>query len=147
MMWILVLIFLPFSWVSASSSPKLLELQLKTQDVYNAGMDLEGNLSFDICSGDQCCYMYTTDLPYDQFRRGLIEGFTGRQLEECENFSILNDTVTEMKVTHSGPDGWLGEYIRLLLDNGTYFQCNINDWMDDGDHVYLECLSGTQSQE
>ena len=144
-MWILVLIFLPS--FTLANSPKLLELQLKTQDVYNAGMDLEGNLSFDICSGGQCCFMYTTDLPYDQFRRGLIEGFTGRQLEECENFSIMYGTVTEMKVTHSGPDGWLGEYIRLLLENGTYFQCNINDWMDDGDHVYLECLSGIQMKE
>ena len=54
-MWILVLIFLPFN---LANPPKLLELQLKTQDVYNAGMDLEGNLSLDICSGGQCCYMY-----------------------------------------------------------------------------------------
>ena len=137
--WILPLV------LASKSTPKLLELQLKTQDVYDAGMDLEGNLAFDICSGGQCCYMFTIDLPYNQFRRGLIEGFTGRQLEECENFGILNGTVTQMKVTHSGPDGWLGEYIRLLLDNGVYFQCDINDWLDDGDHVYLECRSGNQS--
>ena len=123
-------------------SSKLVELQLKTQNAPNAGMDLEGNLGFDICAASHCCYLYLMDYPYNQYVKGRIEGFTEGQLQECQHFPIPDGNVTELKITHSGVDAWLGEYIRLLMDTGIYYHCPINDWLDNAEHMYLDCKIG-----
>ena len=121
---------------------KLVELQLKTQDVDDADVDNDGYIEKEICAGGSCCYMQELNLGYDQYERGLLEGFTGQQLAECEGFDIPDDGTVSVRLIHFGGDAWLGAYIRLLLDNGIYYQCPISSWLDDNDFANLECKVG-----
>ena len=133
-----------FLWILQTAfAAKLVELQLKTLDVDDAGMD-DSELSIDICSKSNCCAFDILDYPYNQFERGLIEGFTLGQLQECQNFEVSDVGLDVLKLDHSGSDGWRGEYVRLLLDSGLYYHCPINAWLDDTSHLYLECTIGQQ---
>ena len=125
---------------------KLVELQLKTQDVEFANMDTEGYLEKEVCTGggSACCYMQDIDLGYNQYERGMLEGFTGQQLGECDGLVIEDGDTVTVRLIHFGVDAWLGAYIRLLLDNGIYYQCPITNWLDDTDFVILECKVGQQ---
>ena len=131
-------------WVLHTAfAAKLVELQLKTLDVDDAGMSTLG-ISIDICSKANCCAFDILDYPYDQFERGLIEGFTLGQLQECQNLEVSDVGLDVLKLDHTGSDGWRGEYVRLLLDSGLYYHCPINAWLDDTSHLYLECTIGQQ---
>ena len=134
-------IFLIIVIVPAIQCGTILEFQFKTQDVHDAGMD-SGGINFEICSGSECCFIQNTDYPYDQWARGVIEGFTGSQLQECSEFKIPDNGTAEVKLFHFGDDGWRGAYVRLLLDSGVYYQCPINDFLDNNDHMYLQCKIG-----
>ena len=104
-------------------------------------MDGNGELAFEICSKANCWNFTVIDYPYDQFERGLMEGFQSDQLQDCELFEVY-DAELSLKLNHIGTDGWRGEYVRLLMDSGLYYHCPINVWLDNEEHVYLECTTG-----
>ena len=134
-----LILFLIFPLVLTS---KLVELQIKTRDVADAGMN--GFLSFNICTANEniCCTIIDIDSSLDNFEPGHLDDFTAEQLPGCYGMEISENENFRLIVFHRGSDAWFGQYIRLLLDSGIYFQCPVTDWMDDDESKIIDCTIG-----
>ena len=66
----------------------------------------------------------------NDFQRGALDDFEGDDLQECRDFDLPDNDLKSMTVFHSGTDGWGGDYVRLILESGKYYECRM-EWMDD----------------
>ena len=44
-------------------------------------------------------------------------------------------------IAHRGLDGWLGEYILVLLDSGHFYKCEIPGWLHNAEDYQLQCTT------
>ena len=63
-----------------------------------------------------------------------------------QNFCLLslNTGVGFLKsllIAHRGLDGWLGEYILVLLDSGHFYKCEIPGWLHNAEDYQLQCTT------
>ena len=49
--------------------------------------------------------------------------FLGSDLGGCEDFYVPNHDIYELRVTHSGTDGWVCEYFTVVFDDNTFATC------------------------
>ena len=69
-----------------------------------------------------------------------MDTFSGALLGECNEFEV-GTTLTEweLMIIHAGSDGWIGDYVEVKLDDGTYVQCNLDNLLVDDfntEHVF-----------
>ena len=84
------------------------------------------------------CTIYKNNFE-SRFFSGGIDVFTGPQLQGCENYQLPKNLIKEIIIIHRGLDAWLGEYIFILLNSGTFYHCDIPGWLDNDGEVRLEC--------
>jgi hypothetical protein len=141
----LVLQFLLSSIIicSPTFAGNIIKLETLTSDdtdyFYEADMNL-GDLNVEICNQHSfCCHIenLNSNSAYGEndFGLGQLDSFVDNDLQGCKNFSALSDDnkIQSFLLSHGGIDAWLGVWIRVFLDDGTYFQCNIPDWMDNNE--------------
>merc|ERR1719317_582903 len=116
---------------------KILEIQSKTSADHNAGMN--GGLAGEICGSNfYCCNAGALDSDRDDFNKGHVDVFFGDRIRECDGAELIDDSAI-MVVSHAGSDAWLGEWIRIILDNGAYLHCPIGEFLDDLQTATLQC--------
>ena len=135
-------VFIIFLILPLAIASKLTELQIKTRNVADAGMN--GFLSLNICTANEniCCTIIDIDSSLDDFEPGHLDDYTGEQLVECAGFEISENDTFRVTIFHRGADAWFGQYVRLLMDSGIYFQCPITFWMDDDEIKNIDCVIG-----
>merc|ERR1719367_1792392 len=96
-----------------------------------AGMAENGGLIVEICdTGLNCCNAGALDSDRDDFNKGHVDVFFGGMIRECDGAGMAEGSAL-LIVTHNGIDAWKGDWIRLILDDGTYLQCPMGFMLDD----------------
>ena len=115
---------------------------MKTSNLPHAGTDDAIRLA--ICPEgythwSQCCHTEPNDDNTPDFDRNQYKSYTpsifGRG--NCVKFPITG--YVEMKARVVGDDGWRGEYIDIILNNGKKTHCVVPDWIDDDAVITLNC--------
>ena len=103
-------------------------LELKTATEESAASD--GLYQYKIISSDGSCTIKAEnanmDNAGDDLALGAIDRYSGDQLGSCSDFEA--DDITSVVITHKGGDGWLGEYLKLYLDDKV-FMCPLGKWV------------------
>ena len=125
---------------------KLVELQVKTRDIADAGMNYRnGSLGFTFCdfnNPNYCCTITQIHSSLDIFQPGHLDDFT-EELYDCYGMEINENEFWYLPITHWGSDAWFGQYARILLDSGIYFHCPISEWMEyDFESKNIHCTIG-----
>ncbi len=55
----------------------------------------------------------------------------------------MPDRDAELTIIHRGGDGWGPEYVRIILDDGTWFECPNEDglFVDNFEFIELNCYA------
>lgn len=118
---------------------KIVEMQVKTDTEPDSEMDNGGFLHMAICGTTQCCQMINLDTQFNDFQQGAVDSFVGQYLQNCDNFELEDDSLKALLVTHRGDDAWNGEWIRILLDSGKFFDCAGPGWLDNDEFANVQC--------
>jgi hypothetical protein len=122
----------------ARKKPKLIQV------VYS----FSGHLSFTLCFGKKCCAINNADNWLINWQWDHLDEFHNEDLQECEGFEVEYTEEDgfpyhgQVTVFHSGRDGWLGMYVRVLTDTGVYWQCPISEFVDENEIKVLDCKIG-----
>jgi len=87
------------------------------------------------------CITQELDDATNNFETGHTDSFTGGVLGECNGYDV-GSTLDgwEMLIIHTGSDGWIGEYVEAILDDGKYVRCDLNNQMvDDFNSLHVFC--------
>ena len=109
-------------------------------------------MKFTFCQNGSCCSTGNS-LPA-QKNRCTIKSYI--DFGECSNFNFIPELTLQGNVTFVNEyptyfeymDGWLGEYIKLILPNGYHFECTMDGWIGGPPHQNhplsrdLTCFSG-----
>ena len=70
------------------------------------------------------------------FMSGKLDMFTGSlTLGDCFKFPLEDDrAIPTLKIRHDLPDGWMGSLIRIILDDSTYVDCDVEGQFLDSDN-------------
>ena len=103
-------------------------LELKTGTEESA--DSDGLYQYKFKSSDGSCTITAEgdnmDNAGDDLALGAIDRYSGDQLGFCSDFEAHD--ITSVVITHKGGDGWLGEYLKLYLDDKV-FKCPLGKWV------------------
>ena len=81
---------------------------------------MNGKLTTEICDMNlNCCNTGNLDSDRDDFNHGHMDVFWGGMIGECGGEYDMMDGPAIMVVSHSGIDGWKGDFIRCK-----HFSCN-----------------------
>ena len=73
---------------------------------------MNGAIVAEICDSSlYCCKAGELDTDRDDFNKGHVDVFYGRQIGECEGWE-LGEGPALMIVTHQGMDAWKGDWTR-----------------------------------
>ena len=100
-------------------------------------------LCVDVISGETCCEIDSLDSYGNNFEQGDLDWFVKSNLKNCENFQVPKGGSSRMSVTVtlSGGDAWYGEFIRVLLHTGVFYQCPVTSWIE-AETRRFECYVG-----
>ena len=111
---------------SIQSKRPMLELKTATEE----SADSDGLYQYKFKSSDGSCTIKAEgdniDNAGDDLALGAIDRYSGDQLGSCSDFEA--DDITSVVITHKGGDGWLGEYLKLYLDDKV-FKCPLGKWV------------------
>ena len=111
---------------------KILEIQTKTSTDNDSGRyyisslhevydhlhprpGMNGAIVAEICDSSlYCCNAGELDTDRDDFNKGHVDVFYGRQIGECEGWE-LGEGPALMIVTHQGMDAWKGDWTRCNI--------------------------------
>ena len=111
----------------------MLELKTATEQWANS----DGDYLYKFKSSDGSCTTNILDNPGDDLALGAIDRYTGDMLGSCSNFDP-ND-ITSVVILHQRGDGWMGEYLKLYLDD-RIFKCPLGKWTEkDSPEVEFPC--------
>ena len=66
----------------------------------------------------------------------MFTGFT--RLGECHSFALEDDrAISSLKIRHDLPDGWMGSLVRIILDDSTHVDCDVEGKFFDADNNLL----------
>lgn len=100
-----------------------------------------GRFELKICSGEKSCcstgYLNTED---DNWQRGEVNYFVGRQLGQCENFPIVEGV--NVTLQHTGNDG--GRIVQIFLwssnrHHGNHVECQFHRKLDHDESGVADC--------
>jgi len=113
---------------------------IKTSTADEAKQDGPATLKAKVCdAGSKCCSTGTLDTPNDDFEQDRMDAFNS--LGGCQNFEVDPTHPLSLTLIHSGTDGWKGDYVNIVLSDGTVKNCAINIWIDDDEEMTLYCSS------
>merc|ERR1712066_1124533 len=100
----------------------------KTSNMGEAECD-DCAISAEICDSiGNCCKTGSLDNKHDNLMRGAQDIFA-RDMDQCSS-----------TIKHTGEDGWTGEWVRVMLDNGMYKHCPMYDqFLDNTSEAVLTC--------
>ena len=115
----------------------MMELKTATDD----SADSNGLYEYKFKSSDGSCTIKAEgdhlDNPGDDLALGAIDRYIGDQLGGCSDFEA--DDISSVVITHKGGDGWMGEYLKLYLDDKV-FMCPLGKWVWNQDpKVEFQC--------
>ena len=111
-------------------------------------LSISGHLSFTLCFGKKCCAINNADNWLINWQWDHLDEFHSEDLQECEGFEVEYTEEDgfpyhgQVTMFHSGRDGWLGMYVRVLTDTGVYWQCPISEFIDENEIKVLDCKIG-----
>ena len=83
-------------------------------------------MSLEICNeNSDCCKLEPNS---EVYFTNTTDIFRGEKLSECQDFGLKR--LSNVKVSMFGTNGWLGEYLKIYLDNQGHFNCLITSWLD-----------------
>ena len=91
-----------------------------------------GDLTVELSSPEGNCKTNVLNNPGEvNFKLNALDVFYGDVLGSCRNFQprIINSVT----FSHKGTDGWLGQYIRIILSQDKMFLCDINEALKESD--------------
>ena len=140
---LLLLLFLHIGPSMSNLSGNIVEIQVKTSNEFYADMTF-GHLDLVICDvtldgSATCCIIDNLDSKNDDFQLGSLDSFRDDDLQGCQNFNLPNNGVNSLLSAHRGVDGWLGEFVIVMLDSGVFYQCPIPGWLYNDEEYSLEC--------
>lgn len=138
----IILFLVLFGFVS---SGKVKEIHVKTKaGRFRYGMGIFGKITVGIENMDnEGCRTRILNNPGDDFVPGRIDVFSSnRLLANCKDFDLgAEDTVSKFYLYHSGKDGLVAEWLRILLDNDKIIHCNDGYEVDNNEVHSLECVT------
>merc|ERR1712066_334642 len=90
-------------------------------------------------SEGRSCDAKRLDNEKDNFAYGSTDIFTGKDIGDCDDFEIETGSWVNIEVRHSLSDGWLGEWMKIELDESTLMKCPIDQWLDNSQTMTLNC--------
>ena len=126
--------------LSYRPAAKIMKIEIKTSDEYYA--DTSHQVGIEICNEDYiCCKLEPPSSEEYYFALDSTDTFIEGELSECEDFGLKR--LTSVKVWMYDTNGWLGEFLKIYLDNQGQFNCLITQWLDDDPNydqeLSLEC--------
>ena len=127
---------------------KIVAIETVTADDMESGMDVGGgsfiNLEVYGHYGGLECEIYrllhAETMGQGDFAPGKTDRFDGSDLQACDGEEVTwyPGSVSKVRVTHAGDDGWGVKYVRVYFDDSSYITCG------DGETVYV---NGDQSAD
>ena len=68
------------------------------------------------------------------FKLNALDIFNGDVLGSCRNFQPR--IISSVTFSHKGTDGWLGEYIRIILSQDKMFLCDIDEVLKESQQTF-----------
>ena len=126
----------PIQTTPVPSERPMLELKTATEEWAQS----DGDFHYKFISSDGSCEISILDNPGDDMANGAIDRYTGDQLESCSDFEA--DDITSVVITHDRGDGWMGEYLKMYLDDKVFI-CPLGKWIEkDSPEVEFPCYRG-----
>merc|ERR1719347_1936090 len=80
-------------------------------------------ISAEICDSiGNCCKTGSLDNKHDNLMRGAQDIFA-HDMDQCSSTILDPEHQLTLTIKHTGEDGWTGEWVRVMLDNGMYKHC------------------------
>ena len=125
------------------AAAKINKIAIKTSDEDYA--DTTHRVGIEICNEYSiCCNLEPScdlDSCQEYFNLDSTDTFIKEELSECQDFGLKS--LTSVKVWMYDTNGWLGEYLKIYLDNQGHYNCLITKWLDDNPNydqeLSLEC--------
>ncbi len=126
-----------------TQNEEISQIETKTSANEHAAMGENGNIKAEIRSGNGICNTPNLDnVILDDFERGALDRFSGADIGNCDGFRVLNGDL-QVKLTHSGEDGWNGDYVRIAFESGRRRKCVTGNGatiaLDDDQSTSLDC--------
>merc|ERR1712098_480588 len=111
----------------------------KTSNLVEAECD-DCAISAEICDSiGNCCKTGSLDNEHDNLMRGAQDIFA-RDMDQCSSTILDPEHQLTLTIKHTGEDGWTGEWVRVMLDNGMYKHCPMYDqFLDNTSEAVLTC--------
>ena len=91
-------------------------------------------MSLEICNDNSICCKVEPNS--ELYFTNTTDVFIGEELSECQDFGLKR--LSNVKISMYGTNGWLGEYLKIYLDNQGHFNCLITLWLDNNPKFDLE---------
>ena len=74
-----------------------------------------------------------------------MDVFRGPIIGECNGFELPGRELPLLKIFHRGSDGWIVDFIRIILDDRTYIQCDLGgELVDDTSDLSVANCRGSE---
>ena len=123
---------------------KINKIEIKTANTNEEDSGTNHQISFEICNELDCCKLEPS--PTTHFNLNGLDTLTDTDLQDCQDFGLTKLPGVKVRLLDSTDpwlDGWLGESLKIYLENLGYFICPITKWLDDdqnGDQPPLQEL-------
>ena len=123
----------------AGAGRRVKEIQVKTDPEDRAQCDTgECVVKLKLIDSDvrnSCETIELTDLQpraLDRLNSSLLLG-------NCEN-KVLTGSLFSLEVTHTGEDGWTGQWVKILFDDSSIADCALGEFLDDTSSTTVACV-------
>ena len=119
------------------------EIHTLTNTIDNADMDGDGEIRVYLINRNfESCETPGLNEVGNTYLRGATDVFRDNEIGTCLGFHIPEKIVPILEVRHFGGDGLNLVWVRLMLDDMTYLNCDgcTNDgWVDDTANIQCSC--------
>lgn len=85
------------------------------------------------------CHISELDGWGNDFVSGATDFFEGEELLRCESFFVEDNTISMLRLHHSGMDGWKADYVNIHFDDGKFVNCPVGEFIDGDDVKDVSC--------
>merc|ERR1712004_368571 len=151
MSWLRLLAFLAFGLtivMSQDADRVITELQTKTSTAHNSEMGGRSSLRVVVYSPEGPppggCSTKELDNPSNNdFESGHIDSFgEGDGLGNCFNYAPgASNSGWSIDIIHSGSDGWIGEYVEIVMSDWSRVHCQMQgEVLDNSESLHVDCV-------
>jgi len=103
----------------------VIAILVKTGSAPEADMDDQGQIDISLIGtkSGPLCVIYNVDAEnFDDFESGRVDAFKGQEIQYCNN-RFISESLSMIKISHSGSDAWGVDWIKVLFSDGTQQEC------------------------